>query len=325
MLVEAERTCEQDIECIACNVGINDIIEKDGFFTCTKCGLTLYPRISDSAEWGNYSDSAGNPTSSSRCGTTSVSETNPYSNSYSFMPPGVKNICYKNGVQVKYDITSVHVRNCANHKTKSFSVVEDTIDEMSDKYSPRILSTAKMLWSEITRFEKVSEDGNTKKKITRAGVRKGLIACCVYYACINFNSTRSPSEVCADFGLCTRQFNKGNREFKEIFETSPRWGHLLRKTSGSDDYFNRFCSDLEMNGVIGESSAFELALECKDIYEKIKENLHGLFPKSAACGIIFCVLRRRGILVTKTSVSRILGICGPSLTKCCLAVADLVP
>ena len=316
--------CERDIECKNCLADTNDVIERDGFFTCTKCGQTLYPRISELAEWGNYTDTAGNPTSGSRCGTASTSETNPYANSYSFMPPGVKNVCYKNGVQVKYDITSVHMRNCVSHKTKSFSIVEDAIDCIADKYSQRVLLTAKTLWSEVTRYEKVCEDGKTRKKITRAGVRKGLIACCVYYACIHYNSTRSPSELCADFGISTRQFNKGNREFKEIFETSARWGHLLKRTSGSEDYFIRFCSDLEMNGVIEENSAYELAAECRRIHDNIRDQLHGLFPKSAACGIIFCVMRRRGVVVTKTSVSKILGICGPSLTKCCAAVVDLV-
>lgn len=315
---------DQDIECTACDADANDVVERGGFFTCTKCGQTLYPRISDLAEWGNYTDSAGNPTSSSRCGTASASETNPYSSSYSFMPPGVKNVCYKNGVQVKYDITNVHVRNCVSHQSKSFSIVEDAIDCIADKYSARVLLTAKALWSEVTRYEKVSEDGKTRKKITRAGVRKGLIACCVYYACIHFNSTRSPSEICADFNICTRQFNKGNREFKEIFETSARWAHLLKRTSGSDDYFIRFCSDLEMGGIISENTAFELATECKRVHERIRDDIHGLFPKSAACGIIFCVMRKRGILVTKTSVSKILGICGPSLTKCCAAVAGLI-
>lgn len=175
--------------------------------------------------------------------------------------------------------------------------------------------TAKMLWGEIMKA----------KKVTRAGVRKGLIACCLFYACVHYDCTRSPLEICQDFGMeDTKQFNKGDKEFKETFENIPKWSHLLMKTSNSEDYFSRFCSDLEVNHLIKEGIAFQLAKECRELYETIKEKLIGLFPKSAACGIIFWVMKKKKMNITKTSLSKVLNICNPTLSRTCGIITEIL-
>jgi transcription initiation factor TFIIIB Brf1 subunit/transcription initiation factor TFIIB len=296
----------------------NDVIETDGYYVCTICGIVIKPRISDAAEWSNYTDTGGNTPNNSRCSSgVKTTDINPFStNSSSFVPKGVKNVCYENGKVIKYDISKLHMKNNFNHLQKSFNIVDDHLENItSDKYSKRVVLTAKILWGEIMKT----------KKITRAGVRKGLIACCLYYSCIHYDSTRSPLEICQDFGMTdTKQFNKGDKEFKETFENIPKWSHLLTKTSNSEDYFSRFCSDLEMSHIIIEGVSFQLAKDCREIYEKIKNDLYGMFPKSAACGIIFWVLKNRKIPITKTILSKELGICGPSLSKCCLLVINIL-
>ena len=143
-----------------------------------------------------------------------------------------------------------------------------------------------------------------------------MIACCLYYACIHHDCTRSPLEICQDFGMSdTTQFNKGDKEFKETFETIPKWAHLLTKTSNSEDYFSRFCSLLSMEHLIKENTSFGLAKECAETYAPIKNDLIGLFPKSAACGIIFWVMKHKKLPITKTKLSKCLGICNPTLSK----------
>lgn len=297
----------------------NDITYSDGYVICTLCGSVIGERISDSAEWSNYLDSGGHTTNNSRCGSsTKTTDINPFTSSLtSFIPRGVKNICFDpDGKMVKYDISRVHIKNSFNHRQKSFSDVENHLENITnDKYSNRIVMTAKMLWGEIMKA----------KKVTRAGVRKGLIACCLYYACIHHDCTRSPLEICQDFGMDdTKQFNKGDKEFKETFENIPKWSYLLTKTSNSEDYFSRFCSDLEMNHTIREGTAFQLAKECRELYETIKDELMGFFPKSAACGIIFWVMKRKKMTITKTSISKSLGICSPTLSKTCQVIIGVL-
>jgi transcription initiation factor TFIIIB Brf1 subunit/transcription initiation factor TFIIB len=296
----------------------NDLIEADGYIICSLCGLVLKSRISELAEWANYVDSGGSSSNNSRCGSSvKTTEINPFTNELSsFMPKGVKNVCFQDGKMVRYDISKLHIKNNFNHLQKSFNIVENQLDSItSDKYSKRVVITAKILWGEIMKA----------KKVTRAGVRKGLIACCLYYACIHYDSTRSPLEICQDFGMeDTKQFNKGDKEFKETFENIPKWAHLLTKTSNSEDYFSRFCSDIEMDHLIKEGMAFQLAKECREIYETIKDKLIGLFPKSAACGIIFWVMKHKKMPITKTNLSKTLGICSPTLGKTCQIIIEIL-
>lgn len=297
----------------------NEFIETDGFLVCTKCGLILKSIISDLAEWNNYTDTSGASSNNSRCGySVKSTDINPYTTTMSsFMPKGVKNVCYKDGKLIKYDISKIHVQSTSNHLQKSFCQVENILDNITDdKYSQRIVLTAKSLWAEIMKA----------KKITRAGVRKGLIACCLYYSCIHHDCTRSPLEICNDFGMSdTKQFNKGDQEFKETFEKNVRWSHLLTKTSNSEDYFSRFTSVLETNHVIKEGVAFQLAKECKELYESIKDKLAGLFPKSVACGILYHICIVKKINITKTKISSCLGICNPTLTKTMKALYEIIP
>jgi transcription initiation factor TFIIIB Brf1 subunit/transcription initiation factor TFIIB len=314
---------KSEIEIIKCpecknKADENDLIDSDGYVTCSLCGLVLKSRISEMAEWSNYTDSGGITINNSRCGSTTKStEINPFSNNLvSFIPKGVKNVCFQEGKAIKYDISKLHIKNTFNHLQKSFNIVENQLDNItSDKYSKRIVMTAKKLWGEIMKA----------KKVTRAGVRKGLIACCLYYSCIHYDCTRSPLEICQDFGMQdTKQFNKGDKEFKETFENIPEWNHLLTKTSNSEDYFSRYCSNLEMDHVIKEGIAFQLAKECRELYEPIKQELISLFPKSAACGIIFWVMKNKKIPITKTQLSKSLGICSPTLTKTCQVIIEVL-
>ncbi len=310
------NTCETT--CPDCKGDENDIKISNGYHICTLCGTALKIDICENAEWSYYPDTAGNITNESRCGGIIKStDINPYSDSiYSFIPKGVKNVCFENGKAIKYDIYKIHLKNSSNHLKKSFNIVKDYIEfNACDKYSTRVIQTAELLWADIMKT----------RRIIRGGVRKGLIACCVYYSCIYYDSTHSPIEICNDFGMDnTKNFNKGDKEFKEIFENSEKWSHLLSKTTSSDDYFTRLCSDLEMNLVIKERTAYELANECKEIYEKTKDNLAGIIPKSAACGIIYWVLCSKKINVKKSSISKILNICSPSFSKSCSAVFKIL-
>ena len=295
--------------CPECNTDENDFEKSDGYIICMLCGIVIKNRISESAEWTNYPNS-GNGSGSSRCGSIYKStEINPYTNGLSsFVPKGVKNICYVDGKMIKYDISNIHVKNNFNHNHKSFLNVENQLDNVtSDKYPTRIVDTSKILWSEIDKYG----------KITRAGVRKGLIACCLYYSCIHYNCIRDPLEICKIFGMKnTEDFNKGDKEFKKIFENNEKWGHLITKTSNSTDYFNRFCCDLEINHILPENKGFFIAKECKQIYNKYSDELSGLYPKSIACGIILYILKKNNININKTKLCELLNICNPSLSKC---------
>ena len=185
--------------------------------------------------------------------------------------------------------------------------MENTIDScMNESYSTTVITTTKKLWAEIMK----------SKKITRGYPRQGLIACCCYYASIFHDCPRSPIEVCNDFGLFdTKNFNKADKEFKGIFENRSEWSHLLTRSLNTENYFIRFCYQLEKERFIKEKTSFLLANLCNKFYKDVKEDLVEVFPKSAACGVIFYVCKQQGIPVTKGKLSKCLGICTPTLSK----------
>ena len=74
----------ETISCTLCKSDENDIIESDGFYVCMLCGTVIGQRISDLAEWSNYTDSSGCSSNNSRCGNvTKTTDINPFTtNSY---------------------------------------------------------------------------------------------------------------------------------------------------------------------------------------------------------------------------------------------------
>jgi len=184
-----------------------------------------------------------------------------------------------------------------------------------EKYSFSVRKTSKILWSEIMK----------DKKLTRAGVRKGLIACCLYYACINHDSPRTPIEICNDFGMSdTKQFNKGDKEFIHTFENKARWSHLLTKTLKSDDYLTRYCNKLKNEGVIYENVSFTILKKCKIVNDKLDNKISCYFPKSIAAGIIYYVYKQEGFSITMNKIANSLGVCPPTLSKVVKSIKQII-
>ena len=299
-------------------------VETDGYKLCSVCGTIQGTIISEDKDWNNYSDGQGRMQDKGRCSGPNNS-LNPYKDSLStYIPKGfmikVRGIiCEECGKYLKnhnhkvcqdcgsanliskslsQDLSKLHMRFSYNHKEKSFDNVKDIIENSGYSYQSQITDTALILWGEIMKAQ----------KLTRAGVRKGLIACCMYYSCLHHGSPRTPIEICKDFYMDdTKQFNKGDKEFRETFETSDKWSHLLKKTNDSEEFFSRFCSILGLE--------FNMKNKCNDLYNKYNLSEMEVVPKSAAAGIIFYICTKEGIKVSKTTISKKLGVCNPTLTK----------
>jgi transcription initiation factor TFIIIB Brf1 subunit/transcription initiation factor TFIIB len=291
----------EEILCKECSTSERGFIEIDGFVVCGECGIVQDSIISKEADWNNYtSDTGGRSANKSRCGGPNK-DINPFADSLStYMPKGMIST-YKDseGKLRTIDLSRLHMQKSYNHKQKSFDTVKNYIENISaDKYPEQIIITSERLWGEIMRVGKV----------TRAGVRKGLIACCLYYACLHHGCTQLPIQICKDFGMSdTKQFIKGDKEFKETFENHPTWGKLLVTTTESDSFFIRFCNKLGLN--------FQILKQCNKLYEECKVDLLCVVPKSAAAGIIYYVCKKNGISITKCKICKQLNLCNPTLTK----------
>jgi transcription initiation factor TFIIIB Brf1 subunit/transcription initiation factor TFIIB len=105
----------------------------------------------------------------------------------------------------------------------------------------------------------------------------------------------------------TKEFVKGDREFKEILENHPLWGDLIRKTSNSDNFFSQFCTKLSLD--------FHVLRMSSILYNFHRKTLAQVIPKSAAAGCILYVCVRENITMTKNKISKELGVCIPTIVK----------
>ena len=299
---ESDSDFEMDDEsCNSCGASFAYFVKKDGYVTCTECGTVQKSIISEEAEWNNYRSSDGGAGVNKSRTANSYNDINPFIDSMStFMPKGLKSTYItKEGKKIEFDISRLHIQSSYNHRQKSFDLVKNEIENvMTKNYHKNIIETTEMFWAEIMKASKV----------TRGRKRRGLIACCLYYSCLYHNCTKSPLTMCQEFGMTdTKEFIKGDKEFKEVFENHPKWGQLLTKTSDSQSFLNVFCTNLDVG--------FNIRKQSTAMCEKYRKKLTNVMPKSAAAGILLYICQSNGISITKSKMRDSTDVCIPTLTK----------
>ncbi len=289
------------VTCDECGMDESNFELVDGFTVCRGCGVTQGTHISMEAEWNNYKGGDGGDEPDKARAYCAKDEMNPFSgDTATRMAKGLRvNYTGKDGKKKSFDMSKLLDQMNYSHKQKSFDVVRGCLENrLAGKFHISIVETSQVLWGEIMK----------SGKITRGGVRKGLIACCVYYSCLHHNNTSSPLEICKIMGMDdTKEFVKGDREFKEIFENHMVWGKLVHKTSNSVNFMSQFCSKLSLD--------FHVLSMASILYNFHQKILRQVIPKSAAAGCIFYVCNQEGISLTKNKISKELGVCIPTILK----------
>lgn len=270
-------------------------LQSDG--VCTKCGACLFSvQISHEGEWNNYKDDMGNYTKNmQRCDT--FVDNNPYSTGGTLLP-GNKNTL----------ISKLQIQQTFSHKQKTYWLVGEEIEHASsflkinDKH---IIETAKNYWY------KYMDSG----KLTRASVRKGLIAACLFYSCIKNNSPIERQEILKAFNCDTKTLSKGEKVLFEILNTN-NLTYVNVQTEDSNS-FVRYCSMLKLN--------YNVSNICNELYTKHKVPLQAVTPKSSVGGIIAYVVKFKLNLKTptKTVISATVDVCTPTLNKVIQLITDL--
>jgi transcription initiation factor TFIIIB Brf1 subunit/transcription initiation factor TFIIB len=200
---------------------------------------------------------------------------------------------------ITYDLTRLNIR-FISHKQKAFHEVSVQLDGIGERVgaSKAVISTAKKIWHQIM------ESG----EVTRAGIRRGIIANCLIYACKVNNCPRENSEISKAMRIPETEITKGNRKFKEIIVgTEVEW--VLRENTGEDTKFSRLCSNLGLSWSCGK--------RCQDLYNKHDEELASINSKSRVAGIIawvvFCELNLSE--PKRTRICSVVNVCAPTLKR----------
>ena len=156
----------------------------------------------------------------------------------------------------------------------------------------KILDDAKVL------YKRASE-----KKISRGENKEGLIASCIYYACLMNKLPRSPKEVARMFHIDPNILTKGNARFQTLLQMNV-------ESSNPDDYIARFGSNLQMD--------YQDIQRCKQLAKKLDdlEIVSENAPTSVAAGAIYYYCVKNEIDYSKKQIADICEVSEVTITKC---------
>jgi transcription initiation factor TFIIIB Brf1 subunit/transcription initiation factor TFIIB len=264
---------------------------------CTDCGACLhYVNVSYQGEWNNYKDDCGNfSKNTQRCDT--YTDTNPYSTGGTILSGNKKTLMAKLQIQQTF-----------SHKQKTYWLVSEEIEHAASLlkiYNKDTIETAKSYW------HKYMDSG----KLTRASVRKGLIAACLFYSCTTNNTPIERQEIISAFNCDTKTLSKGEKVLFEILNIN-NLTYVNVQTEDSNS-FVRYCSLLKLQ--------FNVSNICNELFNKHKIHLQAVTPKSSVGGIIAYVVKFKLNLKapTKTVISATVDVCTPTLNKVIQLIIDL--
>jgi transcription initiation factor TFIIIB Brf1 subunit/transcription initiation factor TFIIB len=243
------------------------------------------------AEWNNYKDESGGWAKSSQRGDCIVND-NPYQKGDTHI------IQFRNPLlmRMQYQIAF-------NHKQKTYWQTGVTFDHVATIMNIKkdCIDTAKKLWFHCM------ESG----KLTRASVREGLIASCLYYSCIYNSCPISRDEIIKVFNCSSKSLAKGEKVFCQVVEDLKEYKHLVYTNVDihENDSFVKYCSRLNI--------PFKVSNECNEIYEKYKLELQVVTPKSAIGGILTYIIKNKLKMKSpsKSEISKTVNVCTPTINK----------
>lgn len=278
---------QEDVSCEKCKS--KEIVVFDGEHLCRECNVVQSRVIDDGAEWRFYGADDNRGVDPSRCG-MATNHLLPKSSLGSM-------IGYQFHGKDNRDIRSIRrflLWNSMPHweRTlyKNFELLQGA--GISQGISIKIIEDSKILFKNASQM-----------KISRGDNKDGLVAACMYYACMMNKVPRSTKEIAKMFKLDPNILTKGNARFQELLKINV-------DCSGADDFILRFGSNLNMN--------WDDIHKCKKL-AKIIEDLEIVSenaPTSVAAGTIYMYCHYKDIDYSKKQISDICSVSEVTITKC---------
>ena len=282
--VNSDSGCT-DAEC--CDVcGVGSLVEDDGQIICASCNAICSRIIDMGAEWRYYGVDDNRGDDPSRCGLPTND----------LLPKSSMGSIIGNRKGDSRDMRRIRMYQMWNSmpywERTLYNVFDKIVNNTSNHGIPaKILDDAKVL------YKRASE-----KKISRGDNKEGLIASCIYYACLMNKTPRSPKEVSRMFHIDLNVLTKGNARFQSLMQINV-------DCSNSNDYIARFGSRLNLD--------FEDVQKCKDLAQKLDdlEIVSENSPTSVAAGTIYFYVHHKKLAVTKKQIADICEVSEVTIMK----------
>lgn len=263
------------------------VFTEEAQYICKGCNTVVGRVIDTSAEWRYYGNDDSRGEDPTRCGMP-TNDLLPKS-SLGSMVGG-----YRGESLVFRRLRKYQIWNSMPYSERTLYAVFDTLVSNTVSYGipNKVLDDAKVL------YKKASE-----RKISRGENKEGLIASCVYYACIMNHVPRSPKEVAKMFHIDPMVLTKGNARFQELIQ-------INMEPSSAVDYISRFGSRLDMS-MQDIATCKQLARRMEDM-EIVSENA----PTSAAAGILYFFAACQKLPLTKKHIAGVCDVSEMTVNKC---------
>lgn len=283
-----------EFKCLSC--GNYDLFHDtvNGGIVCTQCGVVnTTVLIDESAEWNFGGEDSAYQKDPSRCG--APTSTLLVKSSMSTM------INMRNSKGTSKNLKRIQQQQSMSYVERSLYHVFENIQRMASdngKLPQNIIEDAKFYYKEMS-----------EKRLSRGSIRKGIIACCIYFACKTNKVPRSVKEVSKMTDIDVSIINKTIKIFQDVLKDE------LPKTSSTsvDDLIIRFSNGFSFP----RNEQQEVIKRVRYIYKKVIEDdiLTGKTPTSITSGIIFFVLTNKNYNIDKKSIVEKHGISVVTLNK----------
>jgi len=262
------------------------LIQDEGQIICSACNSIVSRVIDMGAEWRYYGVDDSREQDPSRCGLPTND----------LLPNSSMGTIIGNRWGDSKDIRRIRMYQLWNSmpywERTLYNVFDKIINNTNNHGIPaKVLDDAKVL------YKKASE-----KKISRGDNKEGLIASCIYFACLMNKIPRSPKEVARMFHIHLNVLTKGNARFQSLMQ-------INIDCSNSNDYVARFGSRLNLDYAHIQKCK-QLAHKLDDL-EVVSENS----PTSVAAGAIFYYITKEAIAVTKKQISDVCEVSEVTILK----------
>jgi transcription initiation factor TFIIIB Brf1 subunit/transcription initiation factor TFIIB len=264
-----------------------NIIVEDGQNVCSDCCAIMGRVIESTAEWRYYGAEDSRDEDPTRCGMPTNH----------LLPKSSLGSMIGGRRGESKDIRRIRMYQMWNSmpywERSLYNVFEQLAANTVNHGIPsKVLDDAKVL------YKKASE-----KKISRGENKEGLIASCIYFACLLNRVPRSPKEVSRMFNIDLNVLTKGNARFQSLLQINV-------EASEAEDFIARFGSKLNMN--------YEDVQKCKDLAKRLEELeiVSENSPTSVAAGTLYYYCMSKDIDYNKKQIADICEVSEVTITKC---------
>lgn len=252
------------------------LIYKDGTYICNSCGLEQLKRLSNELEYRNYGDNDHKSSNPERVGLP-VNYMMPESSMGTLI------------AQRTYDNNSIK-RMVQYNSWNQMPYKERS----SYKTCCKISNNGKMSGLPTIIIERAKELYNIIRdiNISRGDNKEGLIAACIFFACIDEDVPRSNKEIAEICKIDLKDMTRGIKNFRENWRLAEKKGVKLKtEPSNPIDFIERYVSNLPVSSNIKDISQF---IAIKSIFMSLVDD--NTAP-SIAAGAIFlaCVVTNQSI------------------------------